>query len=290
MVSTGLVMVYLEGTYIFHDWRWICHLNSALATSVVISALAFLPESPKWLEYRKKPEKARMARIYLGLKWEESEKDRVEERFNFCVDIRKASTVKPLALILSLFFLVQMSGFNAILAFAVSLCRDKFNFADDSPVIIIGVMRLLGGILGLFILPNLPRRTLFISSAVCSSICLILLAGLTAFAENVDVLTVALICLVLISCGAGFGAIPWFLAGELTRTKIRGFASGCAICSAYFSSFVSVFSFEYCVNYLGVSATFASFAGFCAASAFIAALFLPETRNISEEQIEILWK
>ncbi len=136
-VSAGLLLVYIEGAWLFFDWRWICLFNGIVSAFVSSTTMVILPESPIWLETRGEFQRAMKSRHWLGL--ESEDKGQVKPHCNMLEELRKTETLKPLAIVLGLFSLVQLSGFNAILSFAVNLCKDGLELEDaNGPAVAIG--------------------------------------------------------------------------------------------------------------------------------------------------------
>ena len=213
---------------------------------VSITALTILPESPVWLFLQGREDKTVSTLQILRGVPADNKKIRDElsnmmevknmkssesgEETNTFKELLKPEAYKPISLILAMFFFVNFSGANAILAFGLDLVRG-FGFGEDVqylPAIIMSSMRLIGTALGVFLLiPRLKRKTVVISTALVMLAChlgvaLIMFLKDSSLITDVDARwgSMVLVSLYLLSFGSGAGTIPWSLAGELTSMKV----------------------------------------------------------------------
>lgn len=85
-----------------------------------------------------------------------------------------------------------------------------------------------------------------------------------------------------------WNGIPWIFASEILPTHVRGFGMMCAGCMQWLGQFIIVYSLPYMIN--GIQYGMFLFFGACAVVAFVFAwLFVPETKGVALEDMELLF-
>ena len=80
--------------------------------------------------------------------------------------------------------------------------------------------------------------------------------------------------------------VVWVLISEIFPNRIRGTAMSLAVSSLWIACFLLTYTFPILKTLLGISKTFWIYAGICVVGALGIAIFLPETKGKSLEQIE----
>jgi SP family facilitated glucose transporter-like MFS transporter 8 len=94
------------------------------------------------------------------------------------------------------------------------------------------------------------------------------------------------LCLYFIVFSLGFGPIPWLMLGELFAPEVKGIAGSVVSSISWWLTFLVTFVFTDVVNLIGEGVTFWVFAGFCAVGVIFVAIFVPETKGKSLEEIQ----
>jgi hypothetical protein len=99
---------------------------------------------------------------------------------------------------------------------------------------------------------------------------------------------VAMIYIYAIFYGASWNAIPWLFTSEVLPTRVRTLGMTICVCWQWLTQFVVVYSLPYMIKGIGYG-TFLFF-GCCTALAFVFAyLFVPETKQVMMEDMELLF-
>lgn len=84
---------------------------------------------------------------------------------------------------------------------------------------------------------------------------------------------------------AGFGPLPWAVMAEVFPTKVKGLGSAITAGFGWFVSFLLTKFFNNIIEVLNVSVPFFFFAVCCILSLILTVLFLPDTRNMTLQEI-----
>ncbi|KAL3285296.1 hypothetical protein HHI36_019406 [Cryptolaemus montrouzieri] len=151
-------------------------------------------------------------------------------------------------------------------------------------------------LIGLLIIDSVGRRVLLLFSLFGSFI------GLTTLAvyfhckhSNLNLSSyrfVPLCCLIwtVLCYGVGLQQVPYVMQGELFTTGVKASAVCCGlIVFCAFSLSCSKY-FQYMDDHFGAHFAFYTFAGFNVSTFFLVLFFIPETKNISLEDVQVLIK
>ncbi|XP_002974138.2 inositol transporter 1 [Selaginella moellendorffii] len=94
-----------------------------------------------------------------------------------------------------------------------------------------------------------------------------------------------------ISCfSPGMGPVPWTINSEIYPLKYRGVCGGIAATANWISNLIVAQTFLSLVKAVGTSLTFALFGVIALIAIVFIACFVPETKGLSFEEVENLWK
>lgn len=96
--------------------------------------------------------------------------------------------------------------------------------------------------------------------------------------------------LYLLAFAPGMGPVPWTVNSEIYSLQDRGVCGGIAATANWISNFVIAQTFLSLTDALGTSKTFLLFAGLAVAALLFVLCYLPETKGLSFEQVELLFK
>ncbi len=87
----------------------------------------------------------------------------------------------------------------------------------------------------------------------------------------------------------GLGSLPWTINAEIHPAESKSISSSFAVSAAWlFSFFVTKFQPEF-EHAMGASGMYFMFGSIVAVGAVLTWLFLPETKNLGEEEIRVLF-
>ncbi|XP_059095673.1 facilitated trehalose transporter Tret1-2 homolog isoform X2 [Tigriopus californicus] len=220
---------------------------------------------------------------------------------------------RPLLVVMSLFALQQASGMSALSYYAVNIFQGAGSSINEYvATIIFGLTRLVSQILGSFLLIRFKRLHLLTISCAFVSMGFCILAT-SAYLNNkalgqssldvdghsgdfslLGVLPLIGVMSVALAYHIGLGPIPWSYTAELFPVDVRSFMSGVCNCIGNTYIFITVKSFPSLIDALrfpnlpnggGPAGAFWLFSGISLLTIVYAALFLPETKGKTFEEI-----
>lgn len=135
------------------------------------------------------------------------------------------------------------------------------------------------------------RILLLISGAVMAGCCTTLglffqLRDWKYDVSSLGWLPLSSLCLYFIVFSLGFGPIPWLMLGELFAPEVKGTAGSVVSSISWWLTFLVTRVFTDVVTLIGEGVTFWVFAGSCAVAVIFVAIFVPETKGKSLEEIQ----
>ena len=176
--------------------------------------------------------------------------------------------------------IVQMAGFSSNrLALLLSL--------------IVALMNAIGTVLGIYLIDNYGRRKLALSSLSGVIVSLILLS--VAFimqSPNGDYGWVAVFGLALYIAffAPGMGPVPWTVNTEIYSQSYRGICGGMSATVNWISNLIVAQSFLSTADAVGTGPTFLILAGIAVVAFVFVMVYVPETKGLSFEEVENIWK
>jgi SP family arabinose:H+ symporter-like MFS transporter len=310
MITIGILISYLVALVILLlmpdradtlDWRLMLGLG-ALPALLALVFRARMPESPRWLLRQGKYEKARHALGLLGLDVtteqieqtadELAERDRrMERRSNWTPGVRRA-----LLVVVVFFIFQQITGINIPLYYGPHLLAPLIGggggavhsaIAAVEVTTLITVVNVAATYLGFRYIDRLGRRALSISGYTGMAVfMLVSAAGLAFFTGTTRIVIVMIgLCLFIASFAMGVGGTGWLLQGEVFPTSVRGRAAAIGATADWLANFVIIEIFPSWQSGWGLAWVMVSFAVLALLAILFIAVFLPETKGLSVEDI-----
>lgn len=227
MIVLGILIAYCSNLMLFgtspHDWRFMMG-TVAVPAALFLLAVAFVPESPRWLLLHRGDE-AQARRI---LEFSGGDFDRVKasidtelrERVSFSrfFDGRLRTPIM-LAFLLAAFN--QLSGINAIIYFAPRIFALTGAEASASllATVGIGVVNMLFTLAGLFLIDRAGRRGLMLAGSIGYVVSLAVVAY--GFASAHFALVLPFLFLFIAAHAIGQGAVIWVYIAEIFPNSAR---------------------------------------------------------------------
>lgn len=324
VTSFGVLLSYILG--IFFHWKIVAMICVFLSISVLL-IMKFLPESPVWLISQNRMPEARSAIKWLRANNEietQNELDILKRRYDSSPQLSiifvdgkdgkclrsdkpkqglyffKPECYKPFLILLFFFFFQELSGIYVILFYSVDFFASMDTVIDEYvSTICVGLVRFLASILGAYLIHKSGRKKLACISGAGMFIFLLSGTLYTKFYETHSMLCrsmflawvpfVSIICTV-ISSMLGFLQLPYVMNSELFPLKHRGIMSGIVLAIANIFIFVSVKLFPCALELLGMSGLLFTFSMAAFMGAIFCFKFLPDTKNMTLEEIESYFK
>lgn len=305
--STGILIIYGLGAEL--HWRYVAWLATILPI-IAFAALCFAPESPTWLARQGHLERAskslswlRGGDIYAKKELQiliariESEKEQQKNHpkgiQGVLQTLKQSSVIKPLIIINGFHILQILSGTFLVVFFATDLISEIGGDSINSmtAVILTAVVRLVFTVFYCFLLLQMKRRTMVITSGLGSGLSALVL-GIFMFLRlglpktKIDMYISALCLLIYIGSNTAFLCMPGIMVGELLPARVRGLYAGFIFSAFNIVLFCVANRFLLVSNFLKTHGVFMVFG----ISSFVASamlyFLLPETKGRTLDQIE----
>lgn len=150
----------------------------------------------------------------------------------------------------------------------------------------------------LFFVDRFGRRPALLIGAFGAGIAMFYLAGYSKLSGSFTSSSVprdaganaalAMIYVYAVFYGFSWNGVPWLVASEIMPTRVRTASMMLSVCTQWLSQFVVVYSLPYMVA--NITYGIFLFFGSCTVAAFIFAyLFIPETKGIALEDMDLLF-
>nr|GEX73324.1 inositol transporter 1 [Tanacetum cinerariifolium] len=177
--------------------------------------------------------------------------------------------------------IVQMAGFGSNqLALQLSL--------------IVALMNAAGTVVGIYLIDHVGRKKLALSSltGVILSLVLLSVAFFLESSGHANMGWVAVLGLVLYigSFAPGMGPVPWTVNSEIYSESYRGICGGMSATVNWVSNLIVAQSFLSVADAVGTGMTFLIVAGIAVVAFAFVVVFVPETKGLTFEEVENLWR
>ncbi len=298
-IVTGIVVAYYVDYLFSASGNWRGMFISAVAPSMVLLiALIFLPESPRWLAAKGRFEDAFgiLARVETT---EEAQRDldelrEVTDKDNVRLgDLFAQRFRRPLLIGILLAIFQQITGVNTIIYYTPTILQMAgFQSASSAilATVLVGGVNLGATIVSLLLLDRVGRRPLLLLGIAGMAVGLTHLGYLFGAAQVSRGMILLDVVIYLASFAVGLGPIFWLLISEIYPTTVRGQAMSLSTVVIWISDLLVTMTFLSLVEGLGARASFWIYAGACVVALVFSAKMVPETKGRTLEEIESSWK
>lgn len=290
---------FLQGFGGANDWRWM--LGVLAIPSILYTSLVFgISESPRWLISKKNDqEAAKKIMLQIGVEDVDAEVASIIQSNQHDASIGNASeffTAKHKKIIFLAFliaFFNQVSGINFILYYAPEILEKAGLAAKESLFnsIAIGGTNLVFTFVGLYLIDKLGRKTLLLIGSL-GYILSLSLVSYAFYAHTGPLFLMTFLLIFIASHAVGQGAVIWVFISEIFPNKIRsaGQSFGASI-HWVFAAIITLVTPYFLDKDNGIFKEnpwpiFAFFAGMMVLQLVWVLTSMPETKNISLEELE----
>ncbi|QMT61304.1 sugar porter family MFS transporter [Legionella sp. PC997] len=297
-MTVGIVCSY-SVNYLFlenNDWRAM-FASSAFPALVLCIGILLMPESPRWLCSVGRREAASKALKKLR-KSHSIEHELLDIERTLANEPKKGSWLllfkSPLLPVLMLgtmlFCLQQLSGINVVIYFAPEIFKNLGMNSVAGQILAtigIGLVNLLVTVIAMLSVDKIGRRKLLLFgfSGMCFSLLFLCMFSVYQI-PWLPYLSVLCLILYIFSFAVSVGPIPHIAMAEIFPLHVRGVGMGFSAMSNWTFNTIVIFSFPLLEKMLGIEYTFAVYAVICLLGLIYTYFYMPETKNISLEQIE----
>jgi sugar porter (SP) family MFS transporter len=311
MITVGILFAYIVALVILKvwpnaadvDWRWFFGLGAIPALIGLLFRFE-MPESPRWLIRKEKYEAAQQTFAKLGvdvtvedveytaqqLAQADERHERVKSR-TWTKGVRRALTV-----VCVFFVFQQITGINVPLYYGPKLLGGYFQSghslvatttAGVEVTLIITAVNVIATYFAFRYIDRIGRRRLAMGGFAGMAVFAIVAALGIGLLTGVPRATVGMIGLsfFVASFAVGVGGTGWLIQGEMFPTAVRGQAASIAAFSDWIANYALIEAFPAWQRGIGLDWVLVCFAGLCVIAIGFVARYLPETKNMSVEEI-----
>ncbi|XP_052892327.1 facilitated trehalose transporter Tret1-like [Anopheles moucheti] len=307
-LNIGTLVSFVMGSYLSY------HMTAYILFALPIIFLALFlqfPETPQYLIRRNRVRDAESSLKYLrgytstpdhlemlrsemdGLLVQVSgEKDSTEQSSISLADFAPKSARKALLIGLVLVSFNQLSGCFALINYTAQIFADSGSDLDPNiAAMVVGAIQILGSYGSTIIVDRCQRKHVYIATSFFAAIGLFAM-GTHGYlkSQHVDVsainwIPVASLSFVIFIASVGMLPLTFVILSEILPPKVRSL--GGSLCTAFLwtISFLVVKYFPVTVELIGLHGCMWVFSAVCLLAGLFNAVFIPETRGRSIEQI-----
>lgn len=260
----------------------------------------FIPESPYYLLMQNQTDKAKRNLEKLRQKHVDEEFEEITQHLinkktnnnNTSELFKMSSNRKALSILMFLRFVQMFSGVSVMTMHIHSIFQKAGgNFKPETSALIYATLMLFSCFLTMTFMDRYGRKTLMIFSCITTAFILISQGFYLCFpSKNLMWLPLLLIITYIFTYRIGLGTVPMVMVSELFPTNVK--VAGVVITDLIYSisSLLTNIMFQYTADTFGMYVPFFIFGGVCVVATLISVKYVPETRNKTLEEIQMLLK
>ncbi|KAM7517190.1 hypothetical protein LguiA_006773 [Lonicera macranthoides] len=301
-VTIGIMLAYLLGLFV--NWRILAVLGT-LPCLILIPGLFFIPESPRWLakmgmtdEFEASLQVLRGFDTDISLEVNEIKRSvastsrRTAIRFS---DLKQRRYWFPLMIGIGLLCLQQLSGTNGVLFYSSTIFETAGISSSNVATFGLGAVQVIATGISTWLVDKTGRRLLLIVSSAGMTISVLVVAVaffLKGFVSDsstmfsiLGILSVVGVVCMIIAFSLGMGPIPWIIMSEILPVNIKGLAGSVATLLNWFVAWVITLTAPLLLSWSS-GGTFTFYMLMCAFTVVFAAIWVPETKGKTLEEIQ----
>lgn len=278
-------------------WRWMLAC-CAIPAGLFVLLLLFVPETPRGLMLKGKNQKANEvltklanaeeAKIVLA-EIDQSLKETAGKLLSY------GGLVLVVGVLLSAF--QQLVGINAVLYYGPQMF-ENMGFKGDASfaqTVIMGIVMVVFTLVATVTVDKWGRKPLLILGALVMAATMILL-GFMFNAGSVGLGALIVVCVYIAGFSLSWGPVVWVMLAEIFPNSIRDKAMAIAVAAQWFMNWVVSVTFNIMDGNTALNEAFNHgfaywlYGGFSVLAALFVWKFVPESKGITLEQMQKLWK
>ncbi|SHI30465.1 D-xylose transporter XylE [Algibacter luteus] len=280
-------------------WRWM-FASEVIPAGLFLGLLFFVPDTPRSLMLKNKPEEA--LDVLIKVNGEEEGKRILAEIEHSVTETDSSGKLLSygwgiilIGIALSVF--QQFVGINVVLYYAPEIFKSIDPNTDGALLltIIVGIVNFLFTIIAVKTVDKRGRKPLMLIGALGMAIAMLAL-GFVFFSGATGYLALACMMLYVASFALSWGPVVWVLLSEIFPNKIRGKAMAVAVAAQWISNYLVSLTFPMMNDNTALTEQFNhGFAYWVYGVMSLLAMwfvwkFVPETKGKTLEEMENLWK
>ncbi|AVF33617.1 sugar porter family MFS transporter [Rahnella sikkimica] len=300
MITIGILAAFLSDTAFSQsgNWRWMLGIITFPAL-VLFGGVLTLPESPRWLMMKNKSELAEKVLLLLrstkadahieleAIRQSVQMKQRGWQLFRANSNFRRSTCLGVL-----LQFMQQFTGMTVIMYYAPKIFAIA-GFASTQQqmwgTVIAGLTNVLATFIAIGLVDRWGRKPILKLGFSVMAICMTLMGwmfftGISSLTQQYVAVTLLLIFIVGFAMSAG--PLIWVLCSEIQPLAGRDFGVTCSTMANWIANMIIGATFLTLIDTIGSAGTFWLYAALNVVCIVLTLIFVPETKNISLENIE----
>ncbi|KAK3022098.1 hypothetical protein RJ639_045942 [Escallonia herrerae] len=301
-VTIGIMLAYLLGLFV--SWRVLAVLG-ILPCLILIPGLFFIPESPRWLakmgmtdDFEASLQVLRGFDADISLEVNEikrsvaSSSRRTAIRFG---DLKQRRYWFPLMIGIGLLVFQQLSGTNGVLFYSSTIFATAGISSTNAATFGLGAVQVIATAVSTWLVDKTGRRLLLIVSSSGMTFSLLVVA-ITFYLKDfvsdsstiysiLGIISVVGVVGMIIAFSLGMGPIPWIIMSEILPINIKGLAGSVATLANWFTAWVITLTAPLLLAW-NSGGTFTIYMLMCALTVTFSAIWVPETKGKTLEEIQ----
>jgi SP family xylose:H+ symportor-like MFS transporter len=278
-------------------WRWMLAC-CAIPAGIFVLLLFFVPETPRGLMLKGKNEKAREVLTKLA---NEHEAKIVLAEIDASLKETAGKLLSYGGLLLVVGILLsafqQLVGINAVLYYGPQMF-DNMGFKGDASfasTVIMGIVMVVFTLIATVTVDKWGRKPLLILGAIIMAVAMTTL-GFMFNAGSMALGALIVVCIYIAGFSLSWGPVVWVMLAEIFPNSIRDKAMAIAVAAQWFMNWVVTVTFNIMDGNTALNAAFNHgfaywlYGGFSVLAALFVWKFVPESKGMSLENMQKLWK
>ncbi len=299
MITIGIFLAFISDSLLSYSGNWRLMLGIIVVPGVVfLVGMFFVPDSPRWLMLRGRPDEARTVMAELGHPDARIEEEVAEIEAQLKVEQQGARMFRGNAnfrrsvwLGVGLQVMQQFTGINVLMYYAPKVFQGAgFGLhAASWATATIGLINVLSTFIAIAFVDRWGRKPILTASFTVMAVSMAIvgtLLGLGVHSETMRLVVAAMLLVFIIGFAMGAGPLVWILCAEIQPLKGRDFGIACSTFTNWAANWVVGNTFLTLLATIGQGGTFWLFAVLNAVFIPVVLLFVPETKGTSLESLE----
>lgn len=304
-IVTGILISFISNYWIVNgSWAgldahnyWRFMLGAAVVPSVVFFLLLLLvPESPRWLIAKNRPEKSRriFARIYSSEQAPAQvtvvQQDLATHQDASIKEVFSVKYKKVVLIGLGFAAIAQLTGINIVFYYA-PLIFEKTHVHGSVlfQTMLTGIVNLVFTLIAFLMIDRFGRRKLLLGGSACMGACLLVIGWLFHRNDLNNYFVLILVFLYIAGFACTWGAVLWVYVAEIFPNRIRGTATSFAVFGNWTANALVSLTFPIMLNGIGGARTFCIYGLLNLGMIFYVYRYVFETKGVPLEEVEKLY-
>lgn len=299
MITTGILLAFLSDTAFSStgNWRWMLGVIAVPGVFFLLG-LFYLPDSPRWLLMRGRRKDAEA--VLVKLRGDEAvvkkEMDDIDEQLKtrqhgLSMFRENPNFRRSVGLGVLLQAMQQFTGMNVVMYYAPRIFKDM-GYDTQAQMwftAAVGLTNVLATLIAFAFVDRLGRKPILYAGFTIMAVGLGIVGtmlGLGVDSRGEQYFTVAMLLLFIVGFAMSAGPLIWTLCSEVQPLKGRDFGIACSTFTNWVTNMIVGATFLTLLSGIGNTQTFWLYAALNASFVGITFWLVPETKNVTLEQIE----